>query len=160
MRRVVTDLDRNLPIYNVMTIQKYLEDGTWGWRIFGTLFTLFGVAALFLATVGLYGVMAFSVSRRTQEIGVRMAVGAGAADVLRMVLRQGAWQVGVGMALGLGLAVALSSAMQLMFFHVSPYEPSTFAAVGRAAARHRSGRGVRAGAAGVAGGSDGGAARA
>ncbi len=130
VRRVVTDLDRNLPIYNVMTIQKYLENGTWGWRVFGTLFSLFGVAALFLATVGLYGVMAFSVSRRTQEIGVRMAVGAGTADVLRMVLRQGAWQVGVGVALGLGLAVALSSAMQLMFFHVSPYEPSTFVAVG------------------------------
>ena len=96
VRQAVSELDRNLPIYNVNTIQKTIDDNTWGWRIFGTLFSVFGVAALFLATVGLYGVMAFSVSRRTQEIGVRMAVGAGAADVLRMVLRQGAWQVGLG----------------------------------------------------------------
>ena len=100
MRQAVTAMDRNLPIYNVRTLQKTIDDNTWGWRIFGTLFSLFGVAALFLATVGLYGVMAFSVSRRTQEIGVRMAVGAGAPDVLRMVLRQGAWQVGAGVALG------------------------------------------------------------
>ena len=124
VRRIVTDLDRNLPIYNVTTVQKYLDDASWGWRIFGTLFSVFGIAALFLATVGLYGVMAFSVSRRTQEIGVRMAVGAGAADVLRMVLRQGAWQVGPGDVAGLGVAVALSNAMRLMFFQVSPFDSS------------------------------------
>jgi putative ABC transport system permease protein len=97
--------------------------------VFGTLFSAFGVAALFLATVGLYGVMAFSVSKRTQEIGVRMAVGAESGDVLRMVLRQGAWQVGAGVALGLGLAMVLANAMRLMFFQVSPYDSSTFIAV-------------------------------
>ena len=107
-----------------------IDDASWGWRIFGTLFSVFGVAALFLATVGLYGVMAFSVSRRTQEIGVRMAVGAGAADVLRMVLRQGAWQVGLGIVAGLGVAVALSNAMRLMFYQVSPFDSLTFVAVG------------------------------
>ena len=129
VRQAVSTLDRNLPIYNVQTMQKVLDDSTWGWRIFGTLFTAFGVAALFLATVGLYGVMAFSVSKRTQEIGVRLAVGADAGDVWRMVLRQGAWQVGVGVALGLGLAALLATAMQLMFFGVSPYEPRIFIAV-------------------------------
>ena len=129
-RQAVSEIDRNLPIYNVNTIQKTIDDNTWGWRIFGTLFSVFGVAALFLATVGLYGVMAFSVSRRTQEIGVRMAVGAGAADVLRMVLRQGAWQVGLGIVVGLGVAVALSNAMRLLFFQVSPFDSLTFVAVG------------------------------
>ena len=144
VRRVVADLDRNLPIYNVTTVQKYLDDATWGWRIFGTLFSVFGVAALFLATVGLYGVMAFSVSRRTQEIGVRMAVGAGAADVLRMVLRQGAWQVGPGdrrrPRRGRG-------AVQRHAADVLPGQPLRLAHLrrrGRAAARHRPGRGVRA----------------
>jgi putative ABC transport system permease protein len=130
VRQTVSALDRNLPIYNVQTLQKMLDDGTWGWRVFGTLFTAFGVAALFLATVGLYGVMAFSVSKRTQEIGVRMAVGAESGDVLRMVLRQGAWQIGAGVFLGLGLAAMLANAMQLMFFQVSPYDSPTFVAVG------------------------------
>ena len=130
VRRAVSGIDRNLPIYNVHTIQKTIDDNTWGWRVFGTLFSAFGVAALFLATVGLYGVMAFSVSKRTQEIGVRMAVGAESGAVLRMVLRQGAWQVGAGVALGLGLAMVLANAMRLMFFQVSPYDSSTFIAVG------------------------------
>jgi putative ABC transport system permease protein len=130
LRQAVSSLDRNLPIYNVWTIQKTIDDNTWGWRIFGTLFTVFGVAALFLATVGLYGVMAFSVSRRTQEIGVRMAVGAGAGDVLGMVLKQGAWQIGLGVAAGLGLAVVLANALRLLFFRVSPYDAPTFVAVG------------------------------
>jgi len=129
VRETVAALDRNLPIYNVQTLQTMLDDGSWAWRIFGSLFTAFGVAALFLATVGLYGVMAFSVSRRTQEIGVRIAVGAGSRDVMRMVLGQGAWQVGLGVVLGVGLAVALGSAMRLMFFQVSPYDPRAFVAV-------------------------------
>lgn len=130
VRDAVTGLDRNLPMYNAQTLQTMLDDSTWGWRVFGTLFTIFGLAALFLATVGLYGVMAFSVSRRTQEIGVRMAVGAGAGDVLGMVLRQGAWQVGAGVVVGLGFAVVLANAMRLMFFRVSPYDVPTFVAVG------------------------------
>ena len=86
----------------------------------------FGFAALFLATVGLYGVMSFSVSRRTQEIGVRMAMGAGAGDVLKMVLRQGLWQVVIGVLLGLGLGVGLGTAMQLLLFQVRPYDPVIF----------------------------------
>ncbi len=129
VRQVVAALDRNLPIFNATTVQKNIEAGTWGWRVFGTLFTVFGVAALFMATVGLYGVMAFSVSKRTSEIGVRLAVGAGTGDVMRMVLTQGARQVAVGIVAGLGLAVLLARAMQIMFFQVSPYEPRAFVAV-------------------------------
>ncbi len=129
VRQTVSGLDRNLPIYNVVTVQRLLDDSTWAWRVFGTLFTVFGLAALFLATVGLYGVMAFSVSKRTQEIGVRLAMGAERADVLWMVLRQGASQVAVGVALGVGLAVALASAMRLMFFQVSATDPRVFLAV-------------------------------
>jgi ABC-type antimicrobial peptide transport system permease subunit len=68
--------------------------------------------------------MAFSVSRRTQEIGVRMAMGAAARDVLLMVLRQGAWQVGIGIVLGAGLGIGLGSFATLLLFHVSPYDPA------------------------------------
>lgn len=129
VRQVVVDLDRNLPIYNVTTLQKNLDANTWAWRVFGTLFLVFGLAALFMATVGLYGVMAFTVSKRTPEIGVRIAMGAEPRDVMAMVLRQGTSQVAIGVVIGLGLAGVLARAMQLMFFQVSPYEPRAFLAV-------------------------------
>ena len=115
--------DPNLPLFDIATVQEGFERNTWQFRVFGSLFLAFGFAALFLATVGLYGVMAFSVSRRTQEIGFRMAVGAGASDVLLMVMRQGLWQIGFGLALGVGLGVALGSAMSLLLYRVSPYDP-------------------------------------
>lgn len=104
-------------------MQQGFEQGTWAFRVFGSLFLAFGFAAMFLATVGLYGVMAFSVSRRTQEIGVRMAMGAATRDVLLMVVRQGLWQIVAGIALGAGLGIALGSAMSLLLFRVSPYDP-------------------------------------
>ncbi|MFN7979269.1 MAG: ABC transporter permease [Vicinamibacterales bacterium] len=129
VRRTVADLDPNLPIYNVNTLQQVLEANTWGWRVFGTLFSVFGAAALFLAVVGLYGVMAFTVAKRTGEIGVRIALGAEPGDVMRLVLAQGAWQIGGGVLVGLGLAVALGKAMQSFFFGVGLEDPRFYAAV-------------------------------
>jgi predicted permease len=122
-REAIRGLDANLPLFNISTVQKGFEDGTWPFRVFGTLFMAFGCAALFLATVGLYGVMAFSVSRRTQEIGVRMALGAAARDVLVMVMRQGLWQIVAGIGLGLGLGITLGSFASFLLFRVSPYDP-------------------------------------
>lgn len=122
-REAIRGLDVNLPLFNIATVQDGFEQGTWPFRVFGTLFMAFGVAALFLATVGLYGVMAFSVSRRTQEIGVRMAMGAAARDVLLMVLRQGLWQIGAGIGLGAGLGVALGSFAAILLYRVSPWDP-------------------------------------
>lgn len=122
-RDAVRAVDANLPIFNVATVRQAFEQGAWAFRVFGSLFLAFGFAALFMATVGLYGVMAFSVSRRTQEIGVRMAMGAGARDVLLMIVRQGLWQIAAGMALGAGLGIALGSAMSILLFRVSPYDP-------------------------------------
>ena len=136
-REAVSALDVNLPLFNIATVQERFEQGTWPFRVFGTLFMAFGAAALFLANVGLYGVMAFSVSRRTQEIGIRMAMGAAARDVLVMVMRQGLWQIVSGIALGAGLGVALGSAATILLFRVSPYDPLilvTIAAVLAAAA--------------------------
>ncbi len=124
VRDVVRAEDANLPLFDIATVQEGFDRNTWQFRVFGSLFLASGMAALFLATVGLYGVMAFSVSRRTQEIGVRMAVGAGASDVLLMVMRQGLWQIGAGLALGVGLGVALGSAMSLLLYRVSPYDPA------------------------------------
>lgn len=126
VRDALRALDPNLPLFNVATVEEGIRRQSWPFRVFGSLFMSFGFAALFLATVGLYGVMSFSVSRRTQEIGVRMAMGAGAGDVLKMVLRQGLWQVVIGVLLGLGLGVGLGTAMQLLLFQVRPYDPVIF----------------------------------
>jgi ABC-type antimicrobial peptide transport system permease subunit len=93
----------------------------------GALFGLFGAAGLFLAALGLYGVMAFAVARRTREIGVRMALGARAADVRRLVLRAGAAQLAAGTALGLALAAALSRMLAASLYQVRPWDPAVFA---------------------------------
>ena len=93
---------------------------------FLTLLIAFGPAALFLATVGLYGVMPFSVSRRTPEIAVRMAMGARGRDVLGMVSCQGLGQVAVGILIRIGIAAVLGNAVWLLLFDVSPLDPLTF----------------------------------
>ncbi len=129
VRDAVASVDPDTPIYFVRTLQESIDQGLWFYRVFGTLFATFGLAALFLASVGLYGVMAFSVSNRTQEIGVRMALGAETAAVLRLIFRQGMTQVVLGLVLGLGLAVLLGRALKMILYQVSPADPLTFAAV-------------------------------
>jgi hypothetical protein len=103
VRDVVSSLNRDIPIYNVYSLTAAMERDLWFVRVFGTMFMVFGAIALFLAAVGLYAVMAFSVGRRTREVGIRMALGAKSVNVLGMVVRQGLWQLGAGMAAGLTL---------------------------------------------------------
>jgi ABC-type antimicrobial peptide transport system permease subunit len=79
-----------------------------------------------MAAAGLYGVMSFAVRRRTQEIGVRMALGADRRRIMRMVVRQGIWQVGVGMAIGFGLGGLLGGQMKALLFRVTPWDPIVF----------------------------------
>jgi ABC-type antimicrobial peptide transport system permease subunit len=89
----------------------------------------FAVAALLLAVVGLYGTMAYSVAQRTAEIGIRQAVGAGRADILRLVLGQGLRLSGAGIAIGLAASLALTRLMANMLYHVSATDPATFAVI-------------------------------
>ncbi|MCZ6857521.1 MAG: ABC transporter permease, partial [Gemmatimonadetes bacterium] len=126
VRDAVEALDPNLPIAEVNTLAGDILLEKKVFEVFGRLFLLFGAAALFLASVGLYGVMSFAVSRRTKELGVRVALGAQGSDVLRLVLRQGVFQLGVGLTLGLALAAALSRAMSMAFFQVDPWDMSIF----------------------------------
>jgi ABC-type antimicrobial peptide transport system permease subunit len=102
---------------------------TWFYRVFGTLFVAFGLAALAMATIGLYGVMSFSAGTRTREIGVRMALGAERKTVLMMILGQGVWQIAAGLAIGLVLAALLSRGLGLLLFGVRPWDPAVFAVV-------------------------------
>ncbi len=103
-------------------------------RITATLFTLFGIAAFLLSAVGLYGVMSFSVNQRTQEFGIRMALGADSPSIFRMVMTQGAWQLLIGLALGIGgaglfLGVIAASALENILFKVNPVDPFIYCTV-------------------------------
>ncbi len=129
VRAAVRTLNADLPIYWVRDMDEVIRQGTWFYNVFGTLFIVFGAAALFIASVGLYGVLAFTVSRRVQEMGIRMALGAKAMDVIRLVMREGAWQMGIGLALGLGLAMAVSNVVSMIMFDVDPRDPVVYGTI-------------------------------
>jgi predicted permease len=125
----VAQLDPDLPVFNIMSHAELVSRRTWYYRVFGTLFMVAGSIALFLAAIGLYGVMAFSVSRRRHEFGVRMALGASAQAILRLVLGQGLRQLVLGIALGLGLGMLLGRGLQLVLFGVNPSDGQVYAGI-------------------------------
>jgi len=129
VRAAVTSIDPNLPIFRVMSMVGVIERQTWFYWIFGTLFMVFGFAALFLAAIGLYGVMSFSVTRRSHEMGVRMALGAQARQLVWLVLRKGVVQLAIGLGIGLGLAALVTSPLQFILFGVQARDPAVFGAV-------------------------------
>jgi predicted permease len=126
VRHAVARLDPDLPLSRVNTVAGVYYQNGWSYRVFGTIFMSFGAAALLMAAAGLYGVIAFGVRSRTQEIGVRMALGAARARILWLVLRQGMVMVGVGMALGIGLGGLLGQQLQLLLFGVTPWDVQVF----------------------------------
>ena len=107
VRREVQQIDPDQAVANPRTVDQMLTEASWPFRVFGTLFGILAFIALTLASVGLYAVIAYSVSTRTQEIGVRMALGAGRGTVGWLVLRRGLWQLAIGLAIGLGGAWAV-----------------------------------------------------
>ncbi len=129
LRRVVREIDPNLPLYDVQTADRAVWEASWFYSVFGSVFVVFGLAALFMASVGLYGVLSFSVSRRTQEMGIRMALGAGGREVRSLILRQGALQVVVGLLIGLVLAWGVSRVVGILMYQVDPRDPLVFAGV-------------------------------
>jgi len=128
-RTAVLAVNKEIPIYRVKTMDQVVMESFWERRFFGTLFTVFAGLALFLAAMGLYGVMAYSVRQRTQEIGVRMALGAQAADVLRLVTGHGIRLVGLGLAIGVVFAFFLTRLLQGTLEGVSVHDPLSFAVV-------------------------------
>ena len=133
LRQEIQKLDPNLPLYFVATPKQNLDGTIAPSRLIATMFTAFGVIAVVLASVGIYGVMSFAVNRRTQEFGVRLALGADHRQILRMVLTQGSLQVALGLVLGLGLSLGLATlgrtAIANILFNVSPLDPFTYVAV-------------------------------
>jgi predicted permease len=129
VRSQVQGLDRNLAITNVQTIEEVLDLGLWAPRIAAVLLTFFGIVALVLAGTGVYGVLSYSVTQQTREIGVRMALGARPASVLRWVVGQGLRLAGAGLVIGLAGALGLMHFVSSLLFGVSTHDPTTFVAV-------------------------------
>jgi putative ABC transport system permease protein len=127
-RKAVQGVDEDLPIYRLLTMEERLAQNYWPYRVFGGLFSIFAGIALALASVGLYAVIAHSVSQRTQEIGVRMALGATATKIHSLVFGQGLLQLGIGLALGLIAAFGVSRILRtILAGNVSPTDPAAFA---------------------------------
>jgi putative ABC transport system permease protein len=130
IRGEVAAMDESVPVYKVKTMDEYLSDSIAEPRLNMTLLALFALVALILAAVGIYGVMSYSVTQRTHEIGIRMALGARPGDVLRMVVRQAMMLalvgVAVGVAGGLVIVKVISSALSTMLFEVSATDAATF----------------------------------
>jgi predicted permease len=129
VRATVREISADSPVYWIYTMDEAIARGVWHVRVFGGLFMVFGVVALLLAAVGLYAVMAFSVSRRTREVGIRMALGAQGGHVLQLVFRQGIFQLVIGVTLGLAMAAGLSQLVAALLFDVQPRDPVVFGGV-------------------------------
>ena len=134
LSRAVAQLDSNLPTYFAGTPGRFHNEILSANRIIATLFTIFGIVAFILSAVGLYGVMSFSVNQRRQEFGIRMALGADAPRIFRMVMTQGAWQLAIGLLLGAGgiallLGVIAAAALKNILFKVNALDPTIYFAV-------------------------------
>jgi predicted permease len=129
MRDAVRTIDPDVPLFDLRTVDESLDGESWFYAVFGSVFIAFGLAALFMATAGLYGVLSFSVSRRTQEMGIRMALGAETRQVVRLILRQGVTQLAIGLGIGLVMAAGLSSVVGILMYRVNPRDPAVFGGV-------------------------------
>lgn len=129
LRALVQEMDADLPLYDAASMATVLETNTWAFGLFGTLFSIFGAVALLLAAVGLYGVLAFSVSQRRKEVGVRMALGASGRAILGMVLRRGLTQLGIGLGIGLAAGAILARPLSVILFGVEPVDAVVYAAI-------------------------------
>lgn len=126
VRREVQMLDPNLPAFNVMSLAENINISLFPARLGALLLGVFGLLALSIASVGIYGVMTYSVSDRTREIGIRMALGAREGDVLRLMIFKGMWLAVIGVAIGTGLALVTTRVVKSYLYDVSASDPVTF----------------------------------
>ena len=130
VRSVVSQMDSNLPVFNVHTQTELIDQLLFQERMIAKLSGFFGVLALLLACIGLYGLLAYEVSRRTREIGIRVALGAQQRDVLRLVVGQGIILVVAGLVAGVGVALGVTRYLKSMLYDVHAYDPATMIGVG------------------------------
>jgi predicted permease len=125
LRDAVASVDKDLPLLDIRTQNEQIAETTKEERIFASLTSGFGVLALILASIGIYGIMAYTVARRTNEIGIRMALGAQSGRVMRMVLREASWLAAIGVIAGLAIAVAMGRLVASMLYGLKSYDPLT-----------------------------------
>jgi putative ABC transport system permease protein len=129
IRSAVSSLDADLAIYEVSTMRSVIDRQTLFYTVFGNFFMAFGLCALFLASAGLYGVMSFTVTQRTRELGIRSALGARGRQLIVLIMRKSVLQLAIGLVAGLALAAAASGLLQPVLYHVNPRDLAVFAGV-------------------------------
>jgi ABC-type antimicrobial peptide transport system permease subunit len=129
VRAAVESLDQDLPLRDVYILSDAVHHQLWYLHTFSRIFMGFALIALLMASVGIYAVLAQATGRRTQEIGVRIALGASIRNIMLLVMRRGLWQIAAGLALGLAAAVPAARLMANLPIGVSPTDPSVFLAV-------------------------------
>ncbi len=129
VRREIQSVDGQMPVAKFKSMELLVRVNTARQSFNMMLFSIFAAIALLLAAIGLYGLMAYSVERRRQEIGIRLALGAAQGDVTSMIVRQGMLLAGIGVLVGLAAAYGLTRLLQSLLYGVKPYDPLTFAGV-------------------------------
>jgi putative ABC transport system permease protein len=129
VEQTIHSIDKDLPVFNARSMDQLLDNAIARQRLTMVLLTGFAVVALLLAAVGVYGVVSYSVSLRTHEIGIRMALGAQAGDVLKLIAGQGMMLALIGVVIGLGASLALTRLMESLLFGVSATDPATFVVI-------------------------------
>src|SRR5919205_331293 len=129
IRQIVNEVDRSVPVSNVRTMDHVVSESITQPRFNLFLLGLFSTVAMLLSAAGIYGVTAYTVTQRTHELGIRIALGAQVSDVLKMILGQGMAVIGIGLVLGLAAAFALTRLLRSLLFGVGENDPLTFAAI-------------------------------
>jgi len=129
VREEMRAIEPDLPLFQIQTMDQLLAQQRWPFRVFGTMFAIFAVIALVLSAVGLYAVTAYSVTQRTAEIGVRMALGAQSRQVMWLVLRRALVQLGIGLPLGIAGAFGVGRLLQILLVQTSSRDPLTIGSI-------------------------------
>ena len=129
MRAIVSQADNNVPLFDVRTQVEQIEQTLYQERLMSRLSSFFGLLALTLTRIGLYGLLSYEVARRTRELGIRMALGAQRRELLRLVVRRGLVLAMAGAIIGIAAAMLVTGSMASMLYSVRPYDPATFAGV-------------------------------
>ncbi len=129
VRSAVASLNRDLPIFGALPMKGVINRQTWIYTVLGTFFLVLGFSALLLALAGLYAVMSFTVTERTREISIRVALGAERGQLIRLVIRRGIAQLAVGLILGLGLGLMMMVPLGAFLYGVEPHDPTLIGAI-------------------------------